>query len=188
MQKVKKILKLYNCCRVPQHDQTSSSWGKLQKILETLQLAAEWHSINKNQIFIKIKPVVPEKIAKKWRKFGNFTIGCRVTKHEQKSKFDQDQTSSSWEKCKSEQNFETLQLTAECLGINKNQSLIKIRTVVPEKNAKNWETFKTLQILAECHSINKNQSLIKIKPVVPEKNVKVNKILKLYNSLQSAWA
>ena len=63
-------------------------------------------------------------------------------------------------------------MAVECQSINKNQSLIKIRPVVPEKNAKNWETFKTLQLLAECHSINKNQSLIKIKPVVPEINGK----------------
>ena len=96
---------------------------------ETLQLVAECHSINKNQSLIKIKPVVPGKNAKNWencetlhlaaechsmnknqclmktssssekckkvRKFWNFTIGCRVQQHKQKSKFDQDQTSSS---------------------------------------------------------------------------------------------
>ena len=109
---------------------------KSEENLETLQVTAECHSINKNQSLMKTSSSSEK--CKNVRKFWNFTIGCRVTQHEQKSKFDQDQTSSSWEKCKSEQNFETLQLTAECLGINKNQSLIKIRTVVPEKNAKNW--------------------------------------------------
>ena len=82
--------------------------------------------------------------------------------------FDQDQTSSSWEKYKKVKKIWKL----GSQSINKNQNLIKIRPVVPEKNAKNWETFKTLQLLAECHSINKNQSFIKIKPVVPEKNAK----------------
>ena len=68
--------------------------------------------------------------------------------------------SKKWE------NFETLQLAPECHSINKNQSLIKIKSVVPMKNAKNSEICETLQLAAECHSINKNQSLIKIKSVV----------------------
>ena len=55
------------------------------------------------------------------------------------------------------------------LAVDKNQSLIKMKAVVPEKNAKNWET---LQLASECHSINKYKSLIKIRPVVPEKNAK----------------
>ena len=67
---------------------------------ETLQLAAEYHSMNKNQRLIKIRPVVPEKNAKKVRKFWNFTIGCRVAQHKQKSNIYQDQTSSSSKKCK----------------------------------------------------------------------------------------
>ena len=53
------------------------------------------------------------------------------------------------------ENFETLHLVAECHSINKNQSLIKIRPVVPEKSAKNWEICETLQLAAECHSIKK---------------------------------
>ena len=70
-----------------------------------------------------------------------------MPQHKQKSKFDQDQTSSSWEKCKKVKKIcETLQLAVECHSINKNQSLIKIRPVVPEKNAKKWETFETLQL------------------------------------------
>ena len=73
---------------------------------------------------------------------------------------------------KSEENCETLQLTAECHSRNKNQSLIKIRPVVPEKNAKSEENFETLQLAVECHSRNKNQSLIKIRAVVPEENAK----------------
>ena len=111
-EKCKKVMKFWNFtigCRVTQHKQkskldqgqTSSSLEKC-KILRNfwnLQLAAEWDSINKSQSLIKITPIVPEKYAKKWRKFQNFTIGCRVLWHKQKSKFDQDQTSSSWEKC-----------------------------------------------------------------------------------------
>ena len=57
---------------------------------------------------------------------------------------------------KSEEHFETLQLVAEYHGLNKNQTLIKIRPVVPVKNATKWETFETLQLAAECHSMNKN--------------------------------
>ena len=71
---------------------------------------------------------------------------------------------------KSEGNLETLQVAAECHSMNKNQSLIKIRPVVPQKNAKKWENFETLQLAAECHNINKNQRFIKIKPVVPKNN------------------
>ena len=57
--------------------------------------------------------------------------------HEQKLKFDQDKTSSSWEKIpKAGKIFETLQLAAECHSMNKTQRLIKIRPVVPQKNAK----------------------------------------------------
>ena len=70
------------------------------------------------------------------------------------------------------ENFETLQLAAESYGINKNQSLIKIKPVVREKNAKSEENFETLQLAAEYYGLNKNQSLIKIKPVVPEKIAK----------------
>ena len=40
--------------------------------------------------------------------------------------------------------------------------MIKIKPVVPKKNAKKWKNFETLQLAAEYHSINKNQSLIKI--------------------------
>ena len=63
-------------------------------------------------------------------------------------------------------------MAAEWHSINKNQSLIKIRPVVPEKNAKKWENFETLQLAVEFHSMDKYQSLIKIRPVVPEKNAK----------------
>ena len=37
---------------------------------------------------------------------------------------------------KCEEHFETLQPAAECHSMNKIQSFIKIRPVVPEKNAK----------------------------------------------------
>ena len=81
-----------------------------------------------------------------------------MPQHEQKSMFDQDQTSSSWRKMqKCEENFETLQLAAECHSMNKNQSLIKIRPVVPKEMPK-------------------------------RENAKSEKILKLYNWLQSATA
>ena len=42
----------------------------------------------------------------------------------------------------------------------KNQSLIKIKSVVPRKNAKNSEICETWQLAAESHSMNKNQSLM----------------------------
>ena len=120
----------------------------------------------------------------KVRKFGNFTIGCRMTQHKQKSKFDQDQTSSSWEKCKKVKKILKLyNWLQNAIAWNKNQSLIKIRPVVPEKNGKKWEICETLQMAAEWHSINKNQRFIKMKPVVPYKNGKSEKIWKLYNWL-----
>ena len=99
---------------------------------ETLQLAVEFHSMDKNQSLIKIRPVVPEKNAKKWRKFGNVANGCKVPEHKQKSKFDQDQTSSSWEKCKKVKKILKLyNWLQNAIAWNKNQSLIKIRPVVP---------------------------------------------------------
>ena len=77
------------------------------EICETLQLAAECHSMNKNQSLMKT--ISSSEKWKKVKKFWNFTIGCRVAQHKQKSKCDQDQTSSSWEKCKkSEETLERL--------------------------------------------------------------------------------
>ena len=135
---------------------------KWRKFGNFAPVAAECHSINKNQSLIKMKPVVPEKNAKKWRKFWNFTIGCRVPQHKQKSKFDQDQISSSWENAKKWENFETLQLAAEwCHSINKNQSLIKIKPVVPEKNVKSEENFETLQLAAEISKWNFPEKIAK---------------------------
>ena len=64
---------------------------KSEENLETLQVAAECHSINKNQSLIKMKPVVPGKNAKKLRNLWNFATGCRMPQHEQKSMFDEDQ-------------------------------------------------------------------------------------------------
>ena len=72
---------------------------------ESLHLAAECHSMNKNQSLMKTSSSSEK--CQKVRKFGNFTIGCRVPQHKQKSKFDQDETSSSWEKCQKLRNFET---------------------------------------------------------------------------------
>ena len=76
----------------------------------------------------------------------------------------------------------TLQLAAEWHSRNKNQSLIKIRPGVPEKNAKNGEICETLQLAAECHSMNKNQCLMKTSSS-SDKCKKVKKILKLCNWL-----
>ena len=139
---------------------------KFVKLCNWLQNATAWTKIK-----VWWRPVVPQKNAKKWRKFWNFTIGCRVPQHKQKSKFDQDQTSSSWEKCKKLKKFVKL-----CNWLQNATAWTKInvwwRPVVLQKNAKKWENFETLQLAAECHSINKNQSLIKIRPVVPEKNAK----------------
>ena len=58
---------------------------------------------------------------------------------------------------KCEENFETLQLTAECHSMKKKSCWW--RPVVLQKNAKKWENFETLQLAAECHSINKNQKI-----------------------------
>ena len=70
------------------------------------------------------------------------------------------------------ENFESLQLAAECHSMNKNQSFTKIRPEVPKKMPKSEKICETLQLAAECHSMNKNKSLIKIKPVVPGKIAK----------------
>ena len=53
-----------------------------------------------------------------------------MQQHEQKSMFDEDPEVPE-KYAKSEENFETLQLTVECHSMNKNQSLKKIRPVVP---------------------------------------------------------
>ena len=130
MQKTEKILKLYNWL------QNATAWTKMKSL-------------------IKIRPVVPEKNTKMWRKFWKFTIGCRMPQREQKSKFHQDKTRSYWE----------------------NQSLIKMKAVVPEKNAKNWENFETLQLAAECQSMNKNQCLMK----TSSSSEKCKKVMKFWN-------
>ena len=73
--------------------------------------------MNKNQSLIKIRLVVPEKNAKST---------CRVSQHEQKLEFDQDWTSSSWEK------------------MQKSEKILKPyhEPVVAEKSTKKWENFK----------------------------------------------
>ena len=90
-------------------------------------MAAEYHSMNKNQSLIKIRPVVPEKNAKMWEIFQTLRIGCRMPQHKQKSKFGEDRTGSSWEK------------------IQKNEKILKPyhEPVVAEK--------KTDKILKPCH-------------------------------------
>ena len=78
---------------------------KSKENLKTLQLAAEWHSINKNQRFIKIKLVVPEKNAKSEENFETLQLAVECHSIKQKSKIYQDQTNSSWEKCKKWRKF-----------------------------------------------------------------------------------
>ena len=73
---------------------------------------------------------------------------------------------------KSEENFKTLQLAVECHSMNKNQSLIKMKPVVPEKNAKKWSNFGNFASGCRMPQHKKKQRFIKIKPVVPEKNAK----------------
>ena len=183
MTKTEKFLKLCNCL------QNATAWTKIKvwwrpvvlqtnakkwENFETLQLAAECQSINKNQSLIKIKPVVPEKYAKKWRKFENIASDCRVLHHTQKSKFDQDVTSSSWEKCQKLRNL--WNFTTGCRmpqheqksKLDEDQYFFRKM----QKSEENLQKTETLQLAVECHSMNKNQSLIKIKPVVPEKNAK----------------
>ena len=80
---------------------------KTWEICETLQLAAECHSINKNQSLIKIRPVVPEKNAKNWENFETLQLAAEWLQHEQKSKIYQDETSRSYEQCKKLRNFAT---------------------------------------------------------------------------------
>ena len=78
----------------------------------------------------------------------------------------------------SEENFETLQLVAECHSMNKIKGWS--RPVVLEKMQKSEENFETLQLAAECHSMNKNHSLMKTSSSW-EKCIKVMKIWKLCN-------
>ena len=169
---------------------------KSEENLETLQVAAEWNNINKNQSLMKMKPVVPGKNAKNWENCETLQLAASATAW---TKINVWWRSVVLQKnAKKVRNFETLQLTVECHSINKNQRFIKIKPVVPKNNAKNWETlqlaaecnsmnkinvwwrpvvpekyakseenFETLQLTVECHSMNKNQSLKKIRPVVP---------------------
>ena len=146
----------------------------------------------------------------KVRKFWNFTIGCRVPKHKQKSKFDQDETSSSWEK-----NWETLQLAAECHSMTWNQSLIKktssscqkLRNAdrMPQHKKKSkfdqdqtsssWEKCQKLRNLWNF-AIGYRMPQHKKNKKFDQDNTnssweickKVKKIWKLYNWLQSAMA
>ena len=118
------------------------------EICETLHLAAECHSMNKNQSLMKTSSS-----SEKWkivRKFWNFTIGCRVAQHEQKSKIYQDQTSRSYEQCKKLRNFAT--------GCRVPQHEQK-STFNQDQTSSSWEKCK-----------------------------KSEKILKLYNWLQSGTA
>ena len=144
--------------------------AKKVRNFETLQLAVECHSMNKNKSLIKIRPVVLKKNTKMWRKFRKFTIGCRMSLHVQKSKFHQDKTRSSWENAKKWENLETLQLAAEGHSINKNQSLIKIKPVFSVKIA------KTEKFVKLCNWLQNATAWTKIKvgwrPVVLQKNAK----------------
>ena len=104
MQKTEKFVKLCNWL------QNAIAWTKikvwwrpvvLQKNVklwenfETLQLAVEWHSMNKNQRFIKIKPVDPMSNAKNWETLQLAAVCHSMNKNQCLMK-----TSSSSEKCK----------------------------------------------------------------------------------------
>ena len=74
--------------------------------------------------------------------YATLQLAAEWPHHEQKLKFDQDQHQYFLRKMpKSEENFETLELATEWHSMNKNQSLIKIRPVVPEKNTKKCRKF-----------------------------------------------
>ena len=109
MQKTEKIVKLCNWL------QNATAWTKINvwwrpvvlqknakkwKNFETLQLAAEWHSINKNERFIKIKPVVPKNNAKNWE-----TLQLAAECHSMNKNQCLMKTSSSSEKCKKVRKF-----------------------------------------------------------------------------------
>ena len=147
MAKTEKFVKLCNCL------QNATAWTKIKvwwrpvvlqknakkwENFETLQLAAECQSINKNQSLIKNKPVVPEKYSKKWWKFGNIASAeCHIiNKNQCLIKIKPVVPGKTWEIC------ETLQLAAECYSINKYKSFIKIRPVVPEKKCKKVRKFR----------------------------------------------
>ena len=68
-----------------------------------------------------------------------------MPQHEQKSKFEEDQTSSSLEKCKKvKENLETLQVAADWHKHKQNWKIYQDHPVVPKNNAKNWEICETL--------------------------------------------
>ena len=72
---------------------------------ESLQLAAECQSMNKNQSFIKIRPEVPKKMPKSENICETLQLAAEYHSIKQKSKFDQDQTSSTWENCQKLRNL-----------------------------------------------------------------------------------
>ena len=131
---------------------------------ETLQVAVEYHSMNKNQSLIKIKTSSSWQKCKKVRKFWNFATGCRVPQYEQNLKFDQDRTSSSQKNAKMWEIFETLTIgcrvpqhiqklkfdedqTSSCWEkMQKSKKILKLyhEPVVAEKSTKNWENIETL--------------------------------------------
>ena len=171
-EKCKKVRKFWNFtigCRVAQHkqkwkfdqDQISSFQEKCKnwEICETLQVAAECHSMNKNQSLMKTSSSSEK--CKKWRKFWNFTIGCRVPQHKQKSKIYQDQTNSSWEICKKWRKFGNIASGCRLAQHKQNWKTYQDHPIVPKNNAKKWEICETLQLAVECNSMNKNQSLMK---------------------------
>ena len=115
---------------------------KFVKPCKWLQNATAWTKIK-----VWWRPVVLQKNAKKWENFETLQFGCRVAQHKQKSKFDQNQSSSSWEKCQNWEICETLQLAAECHSMNKNQCLMKTSSSLEKcKKVKEiWKHCKWLQ-------------------------------------------
>ena len=205
MQKSEKILKLYNWLQNAIAANKNQSLIKIRPVVpeknakkwenfETLQLAAECHSINKNQRFIKIKPVVPEKNGKsEVPKFWNFTIGCRMPQHKQKSKFDQDQTSSSWEKCKKVKKFWNFTIGCRAIAQHKQKSKFD-----QDETSSSWEKCSSLEKWTKkwfwnftigCRVPQQGDINVWWRPlVVLQKNAKMWENFEIYNWLQSGTA
>ena len=113
---------------------------KFVKLYNWLQNATAWTKIK-----VWWRPVVLQKNAKMWENFETLQLTAECQSINKNQRFDQDQTSSYYRTMqKTEENFETDNWLQSATAWNKNQSLIKIRPVVPEKNAKKWENFETL--------------------------------------------
>ena len=73
---------------------------KFVKLCNWLQNATAWTKIN-----VWWRPVVQQKNAKMWENFETLQLAVEWHSMKQKSNIYQDQTSSSWEKCKNVRKF-----------------------------------------------------------------------------------